>query len=90
MDGVHVCKTHSDEAVACVVACWVGQVAAGSELGAQASSIMQQGRMVPTGLILDLLLSAMSKAGRGKFLVDGFPRQLDQLTQFEQRVSRTQ
>ena len=49
--------------------------------------------MVPTSLILDLLIKAMATPsgteGIRRFLVDGFPRKLDQLQEFEARVRVT-
>ena len=46
--------------------------------------------MVPTSLILDLLIKAMAtpsgSEGTRRFLVDGFPRKLDQLQDFEAKV----
>ena len=68
----------------------------GSALGEQAKAIMAEGGMVPTTLILDLLLAAMATpysqeeeggAATHSFLVDGFPRKLDQLQEFEAKVS---
>jgi adenylate kinase family enzyme len=65
----------------------IHQVSEGSALGVQASSIMKEGGMVPTALILDLLIAAMVSAPAGSsFLVDGFPRKLDQLHEFEAKV----
>jgi hypothetical protein len=54
--------------------------------GQKASSIMQAGEFVPTAMICDLLVRAMTSSGASRFLVDGFPRQLGQLKEFEQRV----
>jgi adenylate kinase family enzyme len=65
------------------------EVAAGSELGLQAAEIMQAGGFVPTSLICDLLVDAMIKSGEKNFLVDGFPRKLDQLQEFEAKVRRS-
>jgi len=62
------------------------EVAAGSELGEAAAELMRAGQMVPTSLILELLVGAMVGAGGGRFLVDGFPRKLDQLHEFQQRI----
>ena len=36
----------------------------------------------------DLLIVAMQDSGTGTFLIDGFPRKLDQLEEFEQKVCR--
>lgn len=54
--------------------------------GAKVDSIMQAGEMVPTELVLDLLINAMDDSGMTRFLVDGFPRTLDQLKLFEEKV----
>ena len=64
------------------------EVAAGTALGQEASEIMKAGGFVPTSMILDLLLKAMSSSGATRFLVDGFPRKLDQLQEFEAKVSQ--
>ncbi len=47
---------------------------------------MQAGGFVPTGMICDLLVGAMASSGATRFLVDGFPRKLDQLQEFETKV----
>ncbi|GAX74484.1 hypothetical protein CEUSTIGMA_g1933.t1 [Chlamydomonas eustigma] len=63
------------------------EVSEGTALGVQASSIMKEGGMVPTALILDLLIAAMASSPAGSsFLVDGFPRKLDQLREFEAKI----
>ncbi|PNW80088.1 hypothetical protein CHLRE_08g377350v5 [Chlamydomonas reinhardtii] len=60
----------------------------GSAIGQQAQALMSAGQMVPTGLVLDLLLAAMraTPPPRRRFLVDGFPRKLEQLQEFEGRI----
>ena len=50
----------------------------GSELGKQADSIMRAGDLLPDALMLDLVLDWIAQhPGRG-FLLDGFPRTLEQ------------
>ena len=39
-------------------------------------------------LCTDLLRNAMLASGASKFLIDGFPRKLEQLEEFESTVSR--
>ncbi|KAL6087008.1 hypothetical protein STEG23_009156 [Scotinomys teguina] len=60
-----------------------------TQRGRQIRDIMQQGLLVPTGFILDLvsdnLLSHPESRG---FLIDGFPRQLEQAKEFERIVGR--
>ncbi|XP_038180762.1 adenylate kinase isoenzyme 1-like [Arvicola amphibius] len=57
--------------------------------GRKIRDIMQQGLLVPTGLILDMvsdsLLSCPESSG---FLIDGFPRELEQAKEFERIVGR--
>ena len=37
-------------------------------------------------IVADLLVNAMDESGMTRFLVDGFPRTLDQLQDFEEKV----
>ncbi|XP_029421348.1 adenylate kinase isoenzyme 1-like [Nannospalax galili] len=59
-----------------------------TQRGWQIRDIMRQGLLVPTDLILDMvsnnLLSCPETRG---FLIDGFPRELEQAKEFEQIVS---
>ncbi|KAL1783179.1 adenylate kinase isoenzyme 1 [Sigmodon hispidus] len=60
-----------------------------TQRGRQIRDIMQQGLLVPTGLILNMvsdnLLSHPESRG---FLIDGFPRELEQAKEFERIVGR--
>ena len=47
--------------------------AAGSELGRKAQAYMDSGALVPDNLIIEMMISAMKKAGGG-YVLDGFPR----------------
>eukprot|EP00798_Chlamydomonas_sp_ICE-L_P008765 gene8765-33629_t len=62
------------------------EVAAETDLGKEAADIMKTGQMVPTSMVLDLISKAMATNGGTQFLVDGFPRTLDQLHDFEAKV----
>eukprot|EP00878_Enallax_costatus_P024111 GHUV01025704.1.p1 GENE.GHUV01025704.1~~GHUV01025704.1.p1 ORF type:complete len:118 (+),score=23.45 GHUV01025704.1:185-538(+) len=64
-----------------------GQVAAGTDTGKIAESIMKEGKMVPSSMIIGLLKDELSKHEHTKVLIDGFPRVLDQLEEFEQQVT---
>ncbi|KAI9091558.1 adenylate kinase-domain-containing protein [Phlyctochytrium arcticum] len=64
------------------------EVATGSELGKELEQIMKEGGIVPMETTLRLLRNAMYLAALATpppagFLVDGFPRQLDQSIAFE-------
>lgn len=51
---------------------------------------MQEGSLAPTNLVgkvLEGFLVHMVKGGHRKFLVDGFPRSMEQALDFESRVS---
>ncbi|KAH6587633.1 hypothetical protein BASA50_011237 [Batrachochytrium salamandrivorans] len=65
------------------------EVATGSELGKQLASIMKEGKIVPMDITLRLLREAMEAAPEAQgFLIDGFPRQLDQAIEFEAKVAK--
>lgn len=60
----------------------------GSDRGRQLNQIMEMGDLVPLETVLRLLEEAMAAArstSKG-FLVDGFPRDLEQADQFEQHI----
>ncbi|CAO2641029.1 Adenylate kinase isoenzyme 1 [Lemmus lemmus] len=57
--------------------------------GRKIRDIMQQGLLVPTGLILDMVSdSLLSHPESSGFLIDGFPRKLEQAKEFERIVGR--
>ncbi|XP_007663227.1 adenylate kinase isoenzyme 1-like [Ornithorhynchus anatinus] len=57
--------------------------------GRQIQDIMNKGLLLPAGAILDILNDNMlSQPETRGFLVDGFPRDLDQAQEFEQTVGR--
>jgi adenylate kinase len=64
------------------------EVQSGSELSKQLNELMQQGLLVPNELVLDMIKKAMlAKVATSKgFLIDGYPRQVDQGIQFENEV----
>jgi len=54
----------------------------GSEYGELIETYIKDGRIVPVEITCNLLKRAMEKSGwvNGKFLIDGFPRNMDNLT----------
>lgn len=65
------------------------EVARGSAEGKQLDQIIRGGQIVPISLTLSIIRKAMSACGgraRG-YVIDGFPRALDQAKAFEQRVA---
>ncbi|CAL7935722.1 unnamed protein product [Xylocopa violacea] len=67
------------------------EVASGSPRGASLQELMSKGLFVPTDIVLDLIRERMEKAKAEKatttgFLIDGYPRELDQGLLFEKNV----
>ncbi|KNE64646.1 hypothetical protein AMAG_10003 [Allomyces macrogynus ATCC 38327] len=66
------------------------EVARGTPLGAELNKLMAEGQLVPMAVTIDLLRSAMSASPNSAgFLIDGFPRELDQGLAFESALSLT-
>ena len=65
------------------------EVKSGSERGKHLNELMQKGILVSNQLVLDMLKDAMlakMKTSKG-FLIDGYPRQVDQGIEFEKQVN---
>ena len=62
------------------------EVKSGSAVGRECEAIMKEGKLVPVEVTIGLLRAAMIKSGAADFLIDGFPRALDQAHRFEQLV----
>ncbi|OBT61598.1 hypothetical protein VE03_08932 [Pseudogymnoascus sp. 23342-1-I1] len=65
----------------------------GSEFGGLIKEYIRDGKIVPMEVTVQLLENAMAEVveksgGRGKFLIDGFPRKMDQAEKFEESVVR--
>jgi len=58
----------------------------GTDLGKDLEIIMKEGKLVPTDVTVRLLREAMQKSSNEKFLIDGFPRAIDQAETFEKDV----
>lgn len=64
-------------------------MANGSELGQQVKKIMEEGSLVPDGVILDIVAERVAKDDcKGGFILDGVPRTLAQAEALEQRNIR--
>lgn len=65
------------------------EVASGSERGKRLNEIMEKGELVPLDVVLELIREAiMQKLSETKcFLVDGYPREMEQGTRFENEVA---
>lgn len=51
----------------------------GSEYGELIETYIREGKIVPVEITCSLLEKAMASSGKGKFLIDGFPRNQDNL-----------
>lgn len=63
----------------------------GSEFGELIKDYIRDGKIVPMEVTVQLLENAMAEVvdksgGKGKFLIDGFPRKMDQAERFEESV----
>ena len=71
----------------------------GSQYGEMIRKYIREGQIVPMEVTIKLLENAMTAAlaenregegwqdGKGRFLIDGFPRKMDQALKFEEDVS---
>ena len=64
------------------------EVASGSAAGRQLEEIMREGKLVPMSVTIALLRNAMVRSGGSTFLIDGFPRALDQGEAFERDIKQ--
>ncbi|CAK9030418.1 Adenylate kinase isoenzyme 1 (AK 1) (ATP-AMP transphosphorylase 1) (ATP:AMP phosphotransferase) (Adenylate monophosphate kinase) (Myokinase) [Durusdinium trenchii] len=64
------------------------EVASGSSLGGEIEKHMASGSLVPDEIVLKLLKNAMVKnQDTNRFLLDGFPRSVEQAQQFERDIA---
>lgn len=59
----------------------------GSEVGALIEDYIRNGKIVPVEVTCSLLEAAMTKSGNNKFLIDGFPRNQDNLDGWTRQMS---
>jgi adenylate kinase len=62
--------------------------AAGTELGKKAQSYMDSGGLVPDDLIVAMMVGAIKKAGKGGFILDGFPRTVVQAVELDKALDK--
>jgi len=60
----------------------------GSEYGELIENYIRDGKIVPVDITCSLLERAMQESGKAKFLIDGFPRNQDNLDGWNRRVSK--
>ena len=65
------------------------QRVAGTELGKKAQSYMDSGGLVPDEIIIEMMIDAMSKATEAGFMLDGFPRTVNQAVGLDKALARS-
>jgi len=66
------------------------EVKSKSAVGAACEALMTEGKLVPVSVTIQLLKNAMVASGGSVFLIDGFPRALDQAEVFEADIGLPQ
>jgi len=64
------------------------EVKSQSEVGMMCANLMKEGKLVPMEVTLSLIKKAMKSAPVKKFLLDGFPRALDQAKAFASTIQK--
>ncbi|KNE59645.1 UMP-CMP kinase [Allomyces macrogynus ATCC 38327] len=59
----------------------------GSAVGELINTYIKEGQIVPMEITIKLLETAMLESGKSRFLIDGFPRKMDQADAFEETVA---
>jgi len=60
----------------------------GTELGEQAKEHMAAGKLVPDGLVIEMILEKIEEEGDDGFLLDGFPRSVPQADALAEALER--
>jgi len=63
--------------------------AAGTELGKKAQSYMDSGALVPDEIIVEMMAGAIKKAPEAGFILDGFPRTVNQAAELDKSLAST-
>ncbi len=64
------------------------EVASGSTLGKEIDSYISKGALVPLEIIVNTIVSAINNAPVDNVLIDGYPRSTEQMTAFDELVSK--
>jgi len=59
----------------------------GTELGKKASSFMDSGVLVPDQIIVEMMIDAIKKAPTAGFILDGFPRTVNQAVELDKSLA---
>jgi len=64
------------------------EVGSGSALGQEIESYISKGALVPLEIIVNTIVSAINNAPVANVLIDGYPRSTEQMTAFDDLVSK--
>jgi adenylate kinase len=64
------------------------EVGSGSNLGKEIESYISKGALVPLEIIVNTIVSAINNAPVENVLIDGYPRSVEQMTAFDELVSK--
>jgi len=59
------------------------EVASGSELGKEIDSYISKGALVPLQIVLNTIISAIKNSDKDVVIIDGFPRSIEQMVEFD-------
>lgn len=59
------------------------EVASGSELGKKIDSFISNGNLVPLEIVVDTIVSVIKECEKDKILLDGYPRSVEQMYEFD-------
>ncbi|MBZ7966165.1 adenylate kinase [Campylobacter molothri] len=63
------------------------EVASGSELGKTIDSFISKGNLVPLDVVINTIVSALKNAPTQTIIIDGYPRSIEQMTEFDKVLS---
>jgi len=63
--------------------------AEGTELGKKAQNYMDSGALVPDGIIIEMMAKAIEKAPAAGFVLDGFPRTVNQAAELDKAMDES-
>lgn len=64
-----------------------GEVASGSELGAEIDSFISKGLIVPIKIAIETIVSAIKNAPTDIIIIDGYPRSMEQLNALDEYLT---
>jgi len=64
------------------------EVASGSELGKEIDSYISKGQLVPLQIVLNTIISAIKNSDKDVVIIDGFPRSVEQMVEFDKLLQK--